>query len=168
LANAEAEDVQVGHAVSHCIQQGLYEEAADALAEGMGTRSFEDAIHVAYYRDVERARELTAVDLLPYLPASPVITTNFDPILRFGSDQAGTPYESVRYGDEADAVSDAIRTRKRILLKLHGDVQDRQYRILTQQEYRYHYGSLNITQISYDKVLPQLLRNVFRTRPLLF
>jgi SIR2-like domain/NB-ARC domain len=97
-----------------------------------------------------------------------VITTNFDRVLEFVFERAGTPFEDVVPGGRAAVITKALNENRRVLLKLHGDVEESADRVLTRADYRLHYGDLDTDKIKFTLPLPRLLQQVFLNRPLLF
>src|ERR1019366_8301192 len=98
--------------------------------------------------------------LIPRLATGPVITTNFDHALERAFEESHQPFERVVWGAKGDIVAKAFTQNRRLLLKLHGDVDDRTERILTMSEYGRYYSK--------SRPLFRLLKKIFSTRPVLF
>ncbi len=147
--------------VRSLIRVGSYEEVADRLLCELKEQAFNDAIEDAFGNHKLKGVKLRGpLTLVPQLSTGPVLTTNFDHAIEKTFEASGTPFERVVWGAKVDIVGRAFTQKKRLLLKLHGDVDDRTDRILTLREYNRHYGK--------NRPLRQLLREIFSTRPVLF
>jgi hypothetical protein len=80
------------------------------------------------------------VSLLPLLASGPVITTNFDRVLERAFEVNGAPFESIISGPRPDLIVDALHGNRRVLIKLHGDWQDRVGRTFAKSDYTANYG----------------------------
>lgn len=147
-----------------------YEEAAEDLLEEYGPRAFHDKIEVAFGNNNLESKKFAteAVSVLPQLAVGPVITTNFDHVLEIAFKQSSYPFDRVVIGTKTDLIARALHSRKRFLLKIHGDVEDRTDRILTFSDYQYHYGTTSTSQVDLSKPLPAHLKAMIVNRPLLF
>lgn len=149
-------------AVRRRLSEGGFEEAADLISAELGLRAFYDAIEDAFGDHNLDGRPLHgAVRLIPNISDGPVITTNFDHVLERVFAECSKPFEGVVLGAKVDVAGRALLQNRRVLLKLHGDVDDRTERILTFSDYEKYYGKL-------DKPLPRLLSQILSTRPVLF
>lgn len=146
-----------------------YEGAAQTLLEARGNRAFNDAISDIY--DVVRlaGEPITgAVALLPRFNSGPVVTTNFDRVIEEAFSQAGAEFHNVVWGGNADSATQALQEGKRVLLKIHGDAQERHDRVLTRDDYDRQYGPLPNTPEYIWRPVPRLLLQMLMGRPLLF
>ena len=151
------------------IRAGRYEEAAGELCEALGNRGFHDAIENEYGDHKLQDKSLVgAASHLPELVTGPIITTNFDHVLERVFSRASRPFEHVVSGAKADMVAKALHQNRRFLLKIHGDVDDRTDRILTQTDYQKHYCSIPAEQVDFSLPLPRLLQQMTMSRPLFF
>jgi hypothetical protein len=158
---AQAKRVGLENSAQELLDLGKYEEAAEALLSALKDQAFNDAIEDCFGDHVINRGSLTGpVLLIPRLATGPVITTNFDHALERAFEEAGQPFERVVWGAKADIIAKALTQNKRLLLKLHGDVDDRTERILTASEYGKHYSK--------SRPLYQLLKRIFSIRPVLF
>ena len=149
-------------AVRHRLGEGGFEEAADLISSELGLRAFYDAIEDAFGdHNFERRPLCGAVRLMPELSDGPVITTNFDHVLQRAFPQFNKPFERVVLGAKVDIAAKALLQNRHMLLKLHGDVDDRTERILTLSDYEKQYGKL-------DQPLPRVLGQILTARVILF
>jgi hypothetical protein len=164
----EATLINMGPEISHLLDDGQYEEAAELLSERLGFREFEDSLERAFgeqkLANVPPAD--SAVMFIPKLTSGPVITTNFDRALERSFEVFGWPFSDKVWGNSSDLLTRAIIQDRHVLLKMHGDIVERRDRVLTVTEYKQHYGEDDTPD--YRKPLPQLLRRLFESRPLLF
>jgi hypothetical protein len=173
------------------VANGEYEEAVDDIVIALGKESFsrkhrdpsnEEAIVAEGNAILSGAITRTfglqhtidfqpgdVLRLLPRFAKGPVITTNFDRVLESAYEAIGSPFIDKIWGNHLDTMLDtALRERRRVLLKIHGDVEDVGNRVLSLKEYTRHYGSSDATQIDWDRPLPRALRYVFRSTAVLF
>jgi hypothetical protein len=61
-----------------------------------------------------------------------------------------------------------VTSNQRLLIKLHGDFEDGQDRVLTLGEYTKAYGSSDANMVDLSQPLPRLFRLILHNRPLLF
>lgn len=119
-----------------------YEGAAETLLKELGADDFQNMV-AASAGDSHLAsfdfREGT-VSLLPLLASGPVITTNFDRVLERAFKANGAAFESVISGPRPDLIVDALHGNRRVLIKLHGDWQDRVGRTFARSDYDANYG----------------------------
>jgi len=119
-----------------------YEGAAETLLRELGADGFQNLVAASAgdsNLDAFDFREGT-VSLLPLLASGPVITTNFDRVLERVFESNGTPFESVISGPRPDLIVDALHGNRRVLVKLHGDWQDRVGRTFAKSDYDENYG----------------------------
>lgn len=151
------------------IDEGMFEEAAQALLDAMNHRAFHDAITASFSEDhIQEPILKGAVSLIPRIATGPVITTNFDRVLEKVFEAAGCPFDDRVLGAQADAFVDAFRSDLRLLLKIHGDYQFSDNRILTVADYDEYYGTMDGGGVFLDKPLPRLLGKLMENRFLLF
>jgi len=151
------------------IRDGKFEEAAQTLASALGWGLFESRLQASFDKKFPtRFGSNLAVCHIPGLTNGPVITTNFDRALEAVFHEAGRHFTDVCWGNTADRLTAALMEdgSVRVLLKMHGDVRDRQGRVLTLSEYQDHYGAG--PDIDWERPLPKSLRRLFENRPALF
>jgi hypothetical protein len=161
---AQARAARIEPLIRERLTVGQFEEAAEDLLKALGPRAFHDAIEDAFGdHRLSIAKICGPVTLLPRLASGPVITTNFDHVLETVFKNAGLPFQDVACGARVDTASKAMTHNRRVLLKIHGDVNDRTDRILTLTDYRKHYGQKQIS-----RPLGHLLKQILSSRPVLF
>jgi hypothetical protein len=148
------------------IQEGRFEEAAEQLYKALGWGLFERRLGGAFHKQSWLLGSDLAIVQVPGLTNGPVITTNFDRALEEVFRAAGRHFTDVCWGNTADRLTAALVENSRVLLKMHGDVLERQGRVLTLTEYQAHYGTG--AEIDWERPLPQFLRRVLENRHALF
>ncbi len=156
--------------ISQRIERGEFEEAAQDLLEALGDTDFQDDLTIEFGEKKLAGVNLEgAVSYLPRLASGPVITTNFDRVLEKVFEDSGARFEQTIWGARIRMAQKAVTQNKRYLLKLHGDVEDDEDRVLTLDEYEKNYGGADKPgQIDFNKPLPRLLQMLLTNRPVLF
>jgi hypothetical protein len=185
-----SDEANIREKITSRLQDGQFEEAVDDILREMGARSLQrrsvlDPSEVAILSEgnallsgyvlssfgLQQTQALKVrgvLRLLPKLADGPVVTTNFDRILEVAYESARVPFMDKLWGDHVALVESSLRERRRVLLKLHGDAEDKQHRVLSLKEYEDFYGSTNPAQIDWDLPLPKALNYLFRSTTLLF
>jgi hypothetical protein len=119
-----------------------YEEAAESLLKELGDDGFQAMVAAEAGDSMLTAYDFRAgtVSLLPLLASGPVVTTNFDRVLEHAFTINGAPFEQVISGPRPDLIVDALHGNRRVLIKLHGDWQDRVGRTFAKSDYDANYG----------------------------
>ena len=86
-----------------------------------------------------------------------MVTTNFDRVLERVFKQAGRELMPIWHSQAAKKGAEALQHNRGLLLKMHGDWEDSENRVLTREEYQSAYGDLQAEAIDYLRPLPQLL-----------
>lgn len=103
--------------------------------------------------------------LLPSLFPGPVVTTNFDISLER---LLSAPFTITPESDfTAPELEERIHLHRRLLIKLHGSVEDPAHMILTEKRYNEVYGN-DPQNPDLDLALPATLKRVFNASPPLF
>jgi SIR2-like domain len=145
-----------------------YEEAAETLLKELGADGFQNMVAASAGDSGLEPSSLRigTVSLLPLIASGPVITTNFDRVLERAFEASGVPFESVISGPRPDLIVDALHGNRRVLIKLHGDWQDRVGRTFAKSDYDANYGTAQPEQ---KRVLLAAVENLlFSSRSLLF
>lgn len=123
-------------AFNEILRAGLYEDAAQRLADALGP-AFNESVENAY----GRSRDISGcIQLLPHVFDSCVITTNFDDVAKRCYEAAEKPFSEELSGEHSRELPRKLAEGKRVLLKLHGTSTSPRGRILTAAEYQKHYG----------------------------
>lgn len=145
-----------------------YEGAAELLLQTLGADGFQSMVAVAAGDrpfDPDRLRHGTMA-LLPLLGTGLVITTNFDRLLEAAFSTNGRRFAQVVSGPRPDLIIDALHGNRHVLVKLHGDWQDRVGRTFARSDYEANYGD---AQPELKRTLLQgVQRLLFSSRSLLF
>jgi hypothetical protein len=145
-----------------------YEGAAETLLRELGADGFQSMVAAsAGDSNIEPFDfRVGTVSLLPLLASGPVVTTNFDRILERAFEINGAPFESVISGPRPDLIVDALHGNRRVLIKLHGDWQDRVGRTFARSDYDANYGEAQPERKR--ELLAGAERLLFSSRSLLF
>lgn len=155
--------------VVQCLLDGNdFEGAAEALLQELGPDGFQSMVAVAAGDRAidERRLRMGSLALLALLGQGPVVTTNFDRVLEAAFKANHREFESVVSGPRPDLIVDALHGNRHVLIKLHGDWQDRVGRTFTKSDYDANYvtDKLEHKRVLLDSVLTLL----FSSRSLLF
>jgi hypothetical protein len=119
-----------------------YEGAAETLLKELEEDGFQNMVAAAAGDSNLESFNFRSgtLSLLPLLTSGPVITTNFDRLLERAFEANGAPFETVISGPRPDLIVDALHGNRRVLIKLHGDWQDRVGRTFAKSDYDANYG----------------------------
>lgn len=128
------------HEFETLLTHGKYEEAAEALAQDLTPREFAERLENAFPppKDIEGP-----VQLLPHYFDGLVVTTNFDEVLEVCFEDSEKRFDSILCGPDPRLLRKHLSRGKRVLMKLHGSVDDDRNRILTSSEYNRYYDEAN-------------------------
>lgn len=145
-----------------------YEKAAEILLRTLGADGFQNMVAASAGDSIIESFDFSVgvVSLLPLLANGPVITTNFDRILEKAFEANNAAFESVISGPRPDLIVDALLGNRRVLVKLHGDWQDRVGRTFAQSDYEANYGEAQPEKKR--ELLDGVERLLFSSRSLLF
>jgi len=137
------------------LSEGQYEEAAQVLS---------DSLKAAFNEELENSfggsRPISgAIQYLPYVFDTPVITSNYDDVLKRCYEHAFLPFEEIISGHMGDELPKFLGAGRRVLVKLHGTALSGRGRILTLNEYQQYYEK--------DNVIKKVI-NAFCARTILF
>jgi hypothetical protein len=143
-------------ALNSMLDRGEYEEAAQAVANALGVALFNEQVRNTF----GETKPLEGpIQLFPYIFKGPVITTNFDDVLKRCYEEAKLPFSETLLGTQSQEFPSVLATAKPFLTKLHGSATSAANRVLTKDEYDRAYAD------------PKTLQRVVKalcTRTLLF
>jgi predicted ATPase len=145
-----------------------YEEAASDLADALPAGVLQSKMEKAFGDSNLAGKNLNgAVEQLTRFPSARLVTTNFDRVLETSFRENGIQLRSSCGGEPQYGV-EALNQGKPFLLKLHGDWEDPDHRVLTLPEYEKAYGHCNPEAIDTSRPLPELLGLLLKSRCILF
>lgn len=110
-----------------------YEEAAQLMLDRMGNHNFNEAVENTFGR---RNKSIDGpVQLLPFLFNKGVISTNFDYILDRVYRDSGNAFENFLVGGALRDAPKRLATTPHCLIRLHGEADSANGRVLTSKEY---------------------------------
>jgi hypothetical protein len=102
--------------------------------------------------------------LLPSISQGCIVTTNFDNAIEETFRRKKIAFDSYMHGTQQNNFFSKLVHGQRCILKLHGDAEDSQSYVLTDEQYTEAYGN----PIDYNKNLPKALRQIYISNSLLF
>jgi hypothetical protein len=140
------------------LQSGFYEEAAQRIQDTLGRGPFDEEI----YNQLGSHRRNVAgpIKLLPFVFDQEVVTTNFDYVLNVVYENAEKPFVADFSGTRLWSARSRIASSPHCLLRLHGEADMVDGRVLTKTEYESAYNG--------GATLTSLLNVLLGTRSVLF
>lgn len=114
------------------LERGEYEEAAQLLAVLHGPPLFNELVKNTFGNEKPI---VGPIQLLPYLFSGPVVTTNFDDVLKRCYEATNIFFSETLLGAQAQEFPSVLATKKPFLTKLHGTANSIANRVLTKDEY---------------------------------
>ena len=168
LLEGLAETAGLSEATRNLLAADKFEEAAELIYNALPNQ-FDDTLRIEFSAStLERPLRPYAIRHVPMIGRGVVLTTNFDCVLEAAYEEALRPFQRVFSGAHIREASRAVQLNERCLLKLHGDYQDSENRILTLAEYERQYGRGTPGTIDMNLPLPTVLGQALTSRPLLF
>ncbi len=130
-----------------------YEEAAQRLLDRMGPNVFAEAVQNAYGSRIKTVKG--PVQLLPYVFKRGCLTTNFDYVLNRVYDASDCRLKGEFAGAWLSEAPRRLADEPHCLLRLHGEADSAQGRVLTGGEYTSCYGDSG----NYREIFRQLIAN---------
>lgn len=168
-----AEEYGVRDEVEALLRDNKYEEAASCLEEVCTHNGLSRILSHTFRPELAYEKAGSMPDylrLFPNLFHGPIVTTNFDRVIEFIFEKEGaavpdlvTPLDDFQSG----RISSALRTMNPIIVKMHGDINDREHLVLTKESYDSIYG-VGHDSPDYEKPMPKFLRDLLERKPLLF
>jgi len=163
---------QITSQIEVLIQENRLEEAADQLYI-QDEDLFEQQIRISFHLGGEAKSHLTKslIPSISELSNGTIITTNFDSILEeHVPEWLNINFETViPSGNFYEGACEKLRNNKHIILKIHGDWNNKDSRVLTKSQYNREYAdSDNSDEIDLNKSLPKLIHLLSASKILLF
>ncbi len=145
--------------VQELLTEAKYEEAAQAVEDALGRVALNEELHNRLGSHV-RSQEAGPVCLLPDAFNAEVLTTNFDYVLPRIYQRAGNPFLQSFCGEALSTAPGRLGNAPHCLLRLHGEADTHDGRVLTLAEYIAAYHDSNRVSA--------ILNAITGTRSLLF
>lgn len=159
--------------ICQLISKGKYEEAASFLENELTHNRLVLLLQRTFSISLlkKKAAEMPEyLKLIPQLFHGPIITTNFDRCIEhlFEVSGVGRP-DIVDPSDnfQSEKIKRALHGYRSLLIKLHGDIEDPEHLILTEEAYNDTYGA-NRDHPDLSRPMPQFLQKALERNPLLF
>lgn len=146
-------------AVTALIDQGLYLDAAQILAE------HNQILTENFIRTTYRVQKVAGAALhLPRIAHACVVTTNFDDAIEQVFKLKDISFDGYMHGRQQHNFFSRLVRGHRCILKLHGDADDPQTYVLTKAQYLEAYEE----PLNFQRPLPKALRQIYISNTLLF
>lgn len=126
--------------IDSMLAAGQYEEAVDRIAVEAGRHLFDERIEQSL-RVLDVTEIAGPVRLLPALFPSFVLSTNLDNVLESVYSASDQRFDEILLGPRIEQYRKFMTSTKRVLLKLHGDCQQKEGRVLGVSEYEAAYAA---------------------------
>lgn len=152
------------------IRQHLDENRLEDLLDLIEAQPRGNAFEFYFQQDFEHADpEKSYVWNFPGLFNGCVITTNFDRVIEDCYDKQGRSFKEKTVGlNNPSSFIKAITRGDRYLLKLHGNIDDPNYRVFKKNEYQQAYSGNNQKLVDMNSPIPQLLSHLYSSHSFLF
>lgn len=150
--------------VNSKLDSNEYEELLEEVAAKGAVGQFEFYFH----QDFDHANEEDCcLWIFPEIFTQSIITTNFDRVIEDCYSRQGLAItEKVLGLRDASSFLKALKIGRRYLLKLHGNIDDSQYRVFTSSEYKLAYSKKD--KVDFDYPIPTLLKEIYLHHSLVF
>lgn len=146
-------------AISALIDQGLYLDAAQVLAE------HSQILTENFIRTTYRVQQVVGpAMLLPRIASGCIVTTNFDDAIEEVFKLEDIRFDGYMHGRQQNNFFSRLVRGHRCILKLHGDADDPQTYVLTKAQYLEAYEE----PLNFQRPLPKALRQIYISNTLLF
>ena len=163
LLREKAKGTTVQSEVDILLDAGQYEQAASKIERFYGRFAFLNSLRDVFSPDkINNEKRPSFQEKIPEIFKGPIVTTNFDVSLEklLESPFVVTPENAFQSAE----IESRIQKNERMLVKLHGDIQDPDHMILSNERYSEAYGSdENIPDTSLP--LPNALKKIFVAAP---
>ncbi len=146
------------------LKVGEHEEVMDEVIQAQTLPVFKREF-ASEFEGARIAPALSPATELTQLFSGSMVTTNFDRVLE-NCHQAIEPFiEKVIGNENSGRFLKALYRGEKYLLKLHGNIDDQQHRVLTKAEYDRGYGQ---GDVDYNLPIPKMLKKIFGNFSFLF
>lgn len=159
--------------IGKLVNDGEYEGAASLLERELTHNKLvwllQQTFRISLLR--EKATEFPDyLKLLPQLFRGPIITTNFDRAIEYLFENLGIGHPDVVIPSDnfqSEKIKRALHGYHPLLIKIHGDIEDPEHLVLTEETYNNTYGAdRNCPDLT--RPMPQFLQKALERNPLLF
>lgn len=173
MLKKQAENYGLEQEMEALFKDKRYEKAASMLNYELTHNRFIRILQQTFRTD--RIKEHVAdcpeyLKMLPDLFKGPVITTNFDRVIEYLFEATGTAsLDMVIPSDnfQSEKIKRALHGNHPVLIKMHGDIEDPEHLVLTEESYDITYGK-NLDCPDLSLPMPNFLQKVLERNPLLF
>jgi len=165
-----AQEYGIFEEANQLLNQGKYEEAASLLEEEIVRNDFLLELHRIF--GLSKLKDVTLpeyIKLIPHIWKGNIITTNFDRVIEtvFMQEQIQIDNIVPHSAREKDRILNAIQQGLKLIIKLHGDIEDYNHLVLTKEEYDETYGK---EEKGVDLTLPmtEMLTDIIHSKMMLF
>ena len=173
MLREQGEHYGIKREVEELLGRGEYEAAASLLEEE-ATRNGLQRILQRIFRPAllaENAEKCPAyLGALPRLFGGPIVTTNFDRAVEylFEKGHMAAPDTVIPSDDfQSDKLKRALHENAPVLVKMHGDIEDPEHLVLTEEAYNGVYGG-DPARPDMDLPMPKFLGEILGRNPVLF
>lgn len=153
LIGLTADYSAIENQIRNHLTNNQFEEAAQVLIERMGSEVFAEAIQNVFG---SRRKPLKGpVQLMPYLFKRGCMTTNFDYVLNRVYEGSECRFKGEFMGDRLFEAPRRLADEPHCLIRLHGEAESAQGRVLASTEYEACYGELG----KYREILKIIIGN---------
>jgi len=159
--------------IKELLDQNRYEAAASFLEQELSHYRFTQLLQRIFRTSLvkEKASQCPeCLKLIPKLFRGPVITTNFDRVIEYLFEQNGETHPDIVVpadSFQSEKIRRALHEGHAILVKIHGDIEDPENLVLTEEAYDNNYGSDPFCP-DLEFPMPKFLHQLLERNPLLF
>ena len=166
LLSEKAKGIPAQKTIERLLSEEKYEEAAQKLEDFYERAEFLDTLRKSFSPAMLKEENRPDYQLLlDKLFPGPFVTTNYDVSLeRLLKESFVITPESDFHNEETKR---RVQQHKRMVVKLHGTVEDPNHMILTESSYNSSYGD-DPAHPDFSKPLPDTLKTIFQSGPPLF
>ncbi len=140
---------------------GNYEKAAQTIKDDYGIMFYDNTEEYFSKKKIKIENISNTVKQLPKLFQGPVLTTNLDRVIEYVYKDVGIDITTILANspDLVQIIQTKIRNNESCLWKIHGDVENRQSWVLTEEEYNRQYGAETGGSTLFKEYLSKILED---------